>query len=78
MTKVVTPLLDGIHSTSDLRKLPINDLKQVCAEIRSYIVDTVSKTAGHLASGLAVVELTTALQTSNDTRRKEHQPPLHN
>ncbi len=67
MTKVVTPLLDGIHSTSDLRKLPINDLKQVCAEIRSYIIDTVSKTAGHLASGLAVVELTTALHYVYDT-----------
>ena len=65
--KIQTPLLDTIHSAQDLRKLPIEELPNVCSEIRQYIVDSVSKTAGHLASGLAVVELTTALHYVFDT-----------
>lgn len=67
---IPTPLLDTIHSPEDLRKLPVNELNSVCSEMRSYIIQTVSHTAGHLASGLAVVELTTALHyvfnTPND------------
>ncbi|MGN0915098.1 MAG: 1-deoxy-D-xylulose-5-phosphate synthase [Succinivibrio sp.] len=61
MADIPTPLLDKIHSPADLRQLPESELPNVCQEIRSYIIDSVSKTAGHLASGLAVVELTTAL-----------------
>ena len=61
MTEISTPLLDKIHSPKDLRNLPVEELPNVCQEVRSYLVDSVSKTAGHLASGLAVVELTTAL-----------------
>ncbi len=64
---ISTPLLDKIHSPADLRKLPVGDLDAVCSEIRKYIVDSVSKTAGHLASGLAVVELTAALHYVFDT-----------
>lgn len=54
-------LLDRIHDASDLRRLSKEQLPELCAEVRSYLIDTVSKTAGHLASGLGVVELTTAL-----------------
>ncbi len=57
----VTPLLDKIHSPQDLRKLEVDKLGEVCAEIRSYLIDSVSKSAGHFASGLAVVELTAAI-----------------
>lgn len=64
---ISTPLLDKIHSPEDLRKLPVEELNPLCSEIRKYIVDSVSKTAGHLASGLAVVELTAALHYVFDT-----------
>lgn len=61
MQELNTPLLDSIKSPKDLRKLPVDELKFVCQELREYIINSVSKTSGHLASGLAVVELTTAL-----------------
>lgn len=61
MQEINTPLLDSIKSPKDLRKLPVEELEFVCQELREYIINSVSKTAGHLASGLAVVELTTAL-----------------
>ena len=62
MTDLIsTPLLDKIHSPKDLRELDESALPKVCSEIREYVIDSVSRTAGHLASGLAVVELTTAL-----------------
>ncbi|MCI5638802.1 MAG: thiamine pyrophosphate-dependent enzyme, partial [Succinivibrio sp.] len=67
VSKVLTPLLDTIKSTDDLRHLPVSELDDLCAEIRSYLIDSVSKTAGHLSSGLAVVELTTALHYVFDT-----------
>lgn len=60
-------LLDGIHGAADLRGLSVEQLERLCAEIRTYLIDTVSKTAGHLASGLAVVELTCALHYVFDT-----------
>lgn len=65
-----TSLLDNISSPEDLRKLKIEELPEVCQEIRQYLVETVSKTSGHLASGLAVVDLAVALHyvfnTPND------------
>lgn len=60
-------LLDRIHDASDVRALPREALPQLCAEVRSCLIDTVSKTAGHLASGLGVVELTVALHYVFDT-----------
>lgn len=44
-----------------MRRLNREQLPQLCSEVRSCLIDTVSKTAGHLASGLGVVELTVAL-----------------
>ena len=55
------PLLDTIHDAADVRRLKIDALPQLCDEVRRYLIDTVSKTAGHLASGLGVEELTCAL-----------------
>jgi len=56
-----TPLLDGIHEPSELRKLPKSDLRQFADELRTELIDIVAVTGGHLGAGLGVVELTTAL-----------------
>lgn len=55
------PLLDEIESPAALRALPASDLPEVAAEVRQFLIDTVSQTGGHLAAGLGVVELTVAL-----------------
>jgi len=54
-------LLETINSPADLRKLPRGQLKALAAELRAYLLDTVSKTGGHLSSNLGTVELTVAL-----------------
>jgi 1-deoxy-D-xylulose-5-phosphate synthase len=54
-------LLGTIHSPADLKALPPADLIQVCAEIRHAICEQVSKSGGHLAPNLGVVELTVAM-----------------
>ena len=59
--------LDKINLPEDLRKLNINELKSLSSELREYIIDSVSKTGGHLASNLGVVELTIALHFSLNT-----------
>lgn len=66
---VVLNILDQIQSPSDLKKLPEDQLPQLCQEIRSFLVNSVSKTGGHLASNLGVVELTVALHRVYDTSR---------
>ena len=60
-------LLDRIHLPSDLRKLERDQLPAVCAELRAFVTESVSKTGGHFASNLGVVELTTALHYCYDT-----------
>ncbi len=67
MKELSTPLLDRIDSPQDLRSLPESELPDLCTELRDYLIDTVSKTAGHLASGLAAVELAVALHYVFDT-----------
>ncbi len=54
-------LLNNIDYPSDLRKLSINDLPEVCEELREDIVREVSENPGHLASSLGVTEITVAL-----------------
>jgi len=62
--------LPKINSPEDLRKLSTTELKYVCEELREFIIETVSKTGGHLGAGLGTVELTVALHyvfnTPND------------
>ena len=58
---MMTPLLDTIHSPADLRKLPRGQLKTLSDELRADLLDSVSKTGGHLSSNLGTVELTVAL-----------------
>src|SRR6266404_395107 len=63
-------LLSAIDSPADLRRLPPSALERVAAELRSYLIDTVSQKGGHFAAGLGAVELTVALhyvyQTPHD------------
>lgn len=54
-------LLDKIDSPADLKELSLDQLETLAGEIRKKIIDTVSKTGGHLAPNLGVVELTLAL-----------------
>jgi len=54
-------LLPHIHSPSDLRALPRESLPRLAEELRAVLIETVSRTGGHLASNLGVVELTMAL-----------------
>jgi len=53
--------LDQINSPADVKRLSVPELKELAEEIRQFILDSVSKTGGHLASNLGVVELTLAL-----------------
>lgn len=55
------PLLAKIDSPADLRKLPIDELPKVCAELREFIIDALSKNPGHFASSMGAVEITVAL-----------------
>ncbi|GAB4124340.1 MAG: 1-deoxy-D-xylulose-5-phosphate synthase [Sideroxydans sp.] len=60
-------LLERINSPQDLRRLERAQLPQLAAELREFLVESVSKTGGHLASNLGTVELTIALHTVFDT-----------
>ena len=62
-------LLDDIDDPAHLRALSHSQLEQLAAEIRSFIVDTVTTTGGHLGSNLGVVELTLALHRVFDSPR---------
>lgn len=64
-----TPLLDTIHTPDDLRKLKVEQVRQVADELRQETIDAVSVTGGHFGAGLGVVELTTAIHYIFDTPR---------
>ena len=55
------PLLASIRGPEDLRRLTSDQLVQLAAQIRAYLVTSVSRTGGHLGPNLGVVELTIAL-----------------
>ena len=55
------PLLSAIDSPDDLRKLEVGQLENLCAELRSDILDELAQNPGHLASSLGAIELTVAL-----------------
>ncbi|WP_326908503.1 1-deoxy-D-xylulose-5-phosphate synthase [Sedimentibacter sp. MB31-C6] len=59
--------LEKIKSPNDLRRLNTNELNILCKEIRSFLIESVSKTGGHIASNLGVVELTVALHYGFNT-----------
>lgn len=60
-------ILDKVNNTNDLRGLPQEDLPKLAQEVRQEILDVVSKTGGHFASSLGVVDLTIALHYAFDT-----------
>ncbi len=60
-------ILENIHGHDDLLPLNENQRTALCQQIREYLVSSVSKTGGHLASNLGVVELTVAIETVFNT-----------
>lgn len=76
-------ILNNITNPKDLKKLNYEDKKELAKEIRSYIIDVVSKNGGHLASNLGVVELTIALHSIFDAPKDKiiwdvgHQTYVH-
>ncbi|MCL5026060.1 MAG: 1-deoxy-D-xylulose-5-phosphate synthase, partial [Chloroflexi bacterium] len=76
-------LLENVNSPADLKRLSIDELKILAEEIRQSLLDTVTRTGGHLASNLGAVELTLALHTVFDTPRDKivwdvgHQSYVH-
>lgn len=59
--------LDKIDNPEDLRKLPIEELPEVCKELREMIIDELSRNPGHFGSSLGVIELTVALHYTFST-----------
>src|SRR6266705_916677 len=64
-----TPLLDTICTPDDLRKLKIEQVRQVADELRQETIDAVSVNGGHFGAALGVVELTNAIHYIFDTPR---------
>jgi 1-deoxy-D-xylulose-5-phosphate synthase len=60
-------LLESIHSPADLKRLNFTQMAELAEEIRAFLIQTLSKTGGHLGPNLGVVELTLALHTVFNT-----------
>ena len=59
--------LEKINSPADLRSLSTQELQELCAEVRQYMVECCAKNPGHLGSSLGAVELIVALHAVYDT-----------
>ncbi len=76
-------LLDFVNSPDDLKKLNDAQLEEYCRQARKFMLDSVSKTGGHLASNLGVVELSVALHVAFDSPKDKivwdvgHQSYVH-
>ncbi len=76
-------VLEKINSPEDLRRLDETELPELCRELRQLLIYNISKTGGHLASNLGVVELTVAIHRVFDTSRDRlifdvgHQSYIH-
>ena len=76
-------ILDSVNSPSDVKVLPEDKLDALCTEIREFLIRSVSKTGGHLAANLGVVELTVAVHRVFDTLKDKlvfdvgHQSYVH-
>ena len=76
-------ILNTIHGHKDLVALDPQQRQRLCAEIREYLIESISKTGGHVASNLGVVELTVAIETVYDTEKDRlvfdvgHQSYIH-
>lgn len=60
-------LLERINSPQDLKQLPAGQLAPLCEEIRAFLIESVSKTGGHLSSNLGTIELTVAMHRAFTT-----------
>ena len=60
-------LLDNINSPSDLKKLPVERLPELCEELRRFIIRELASNPGHLGSSLGAIELTVAIHYVYDT-----------
>ncbi|MBN9169756.1 MAG: hypothetical protein J0J11_07545, partial [Microbacterium sp.] len=63
------PLLPSIAGPRDLDGLSVDQLEQLAAEIRAFLIENVARTGGHLGPNLGVVELTVALHRVFDSPR---------
>ena len=76
-------LLESIHSPADLKRLSFAEMATLAEEIREFLIQTLSKTGGHLGPNLGVVELTLALHAVFDTPQDKllfdvsHQAYIH-
>ncbi len=81
--KKLKKVLDRINKAEDIKRLTLNEKKELANEIRELIINTVAKNGGHLASNLGVVELTIALHSVFDTPKDKiiwdvgHQSYVH-
>ncbi len=62
-------VLENIRTSEDIRKLSFTEMETLCTEIRSVLIETVSRNGGHLASNLGAVELSVALHRVYDSER---------
>lgn len=82
-TEYEVELLKGINSPDDLKNLNMDELNELAQEIRTYLIEVISKTGGHLAPNLGVVELTLALHRVFNTPKDKivwdvgHQAYVH-
>ena len=67
MTENKYTLLTNINYPSDIKKLNINQLPQLCDELRHFIIEQLANNPGHLGSSLGVVELAVAIHYVFDT-----------
>ena len=58
------PYLDRVHTDEELKALSDADAKGLCADLRRFLVDKVTKSGGHLASNLGAVEISVAVHRS--------------
>ncbi|MDL1894055.1 1-deoxy-D-xylulose-5-phosphate synthase, partial [Sphingobacteriales bacterium CHB3] len=61
MTEHTYPILDKVNVPSDFRAFSIPELKALADDVRTFLIDVISTTGGHLGAGLGSVELTVAL-----------------
>ena len=64
-------LLDNVNNPNDIKDLSMTELDQLAAEIREYLISSVSETGGHLAPNLGAVELTIALHHVFETPKDQ-------
>ncbi len=79
----LSPVITRVESPADLKKLTLDELEQLCVELRAELWETINTVGGHLAASMGVVELTVALHHTYDAPRDKivwdvgHQGYIH-